>query len=319
MLNKTFYIPQPIISNQTCEYFSVQYRKIQPIISAWQTLPQVITNSFTIPMDYNSLYEIQASHHCCDGNDSDPITTTFSTSTNNPMIYACIIETITTDTCAVTPGNCRNCMVQKSYKIRFFSNSAGTNPLNVPNNIILKLQESINGVLQPYTVLNVSSGNQEYQLWTRTTYQETCVGGNSQVQTLSYSLLDGQFEQFPYTVISCISNNPTLTEISNTSTGGGGIRTQVFKVGNDILAGNKFQVGVYSVFKTILAITGDTPTSIAQKLANAINNTTPSQWNSMGSAPVNANGFPPQASSSGSNLTINLNHQNNFGGYAFEN
>lgn len=319
MLNKTFYIPQPVIMNPICEYFSIQYRKINPIVSAWQTIPNVTTNSFILPLDYNSVYEIQASHHCCDGNDSDPITTTFNTATNNPMIYACMIETTVSDTCATTPGNCRNCQVRKSYKVRFYSNPNATNQINIPNSIQLRIQETVNGVVQPYYTVGASAGNNEVQLWTKVTYEETCIGGNSQTNTLSVALLDGQFEQYPYTVISCVSNNPTLTEISNTSTGAGGIRTQVFKVGNDILPGNKFQLGVYSVVKTVLAVTGDTPTSIAQKLRNAINNTTASQWNAMGSAPTNQNGFPPNATSSGSNVTITLNHQNNFGGYAYEN
>jgi hypothetical protein len=232
-----------------------------------------------------------------------------------------MVETLISDSCATTPGNCRNCQVVKSYKFKFYQNSNATTPLNLQNsNLKLKVQETVNGVAQPPIEIQTSSGDSEYNYGNVTTYQEVCSGGaTSQTTTRVFTLLDGSFEQYPYNIISCVSNNPTLIKTSDTSTGAGGIRTQKFQVGSDVMAGNKFQVGVYSVVLTVTAVQGDTPTSIAQKLANAVNSTSTSQWNQFGSAPVGQNGFPPTASSSGSTVTINLNHQNSFFGQAYEN
>jgi hypothetical protein len=294
MVTKQFSIPQPILPNDPDEWFAIKYRRIQPIIGSWLTIPNVLTNTFSLDLDFNSVYEIEALHHCPDGSDSVSVSTTFNTSTNNPLIYVCMIETPVSDTCANTSGSCRNCYIQKSYKLRFFSNSNGTTPYNLVNNLILNFQESINGVLQPPTQITATAGDSEVNLWTKTTYQETCVNGISQSTVTITSLLDGQFEEFPYRVISCVSNTPTITQTSNASTGPGGIRTQIFQIGSDILPGNKFQVGVYSVVKTVVAVVGDTPTSIASKLVNLINSTTSSQWNAFNSAPTNQAGFPPQ-------------------------
>lgn len=320
MLTKSFKIPQPVITNPNCEYFKIRYRKILPVVGNWQDGGTTTNNDFTLTLDFNSTYEIEATHHCCDGNDSQPTTVTFNTATNNPIIYVCMIETIVSDSCATTPGNCRNCQVVKSYKFRFYQNSNGTTPLNLQNsNLKLKVQETVNGVAQPPVEIQTYAGNSEYNYGNVTTYQETCSGGStSQTTTRVFTLLDGSFEQYPYNIISCVSNNPTLIQTSDTSTGPGGIRTQKFQVGSDVMSGNKFQIGVYSVVLTVTAVQGDTPTSIAQKLANLVNSTTSSQWNQFGTAPIGQNGFPPNASSSGSTVTINLNYQNSFFGAAYE-
>jgi hypothetical protein len=118
------------------------------------------------------------------------------------------------------------------------------------------------------------------------------------------------------TVTKAIVRTPTLIEVGNTTTGPGGRRQQIFKVGPNVTAGNKFQVTVFSVTITVIAMSTDTPTSIALKLKNSINSTTASQWNQQASAPINAVGFPPLATSSGDLLTINLNFQNSFFGSA---
>lgn len=316
---KTFNIPQPIITNSSCEYFAIRYRKIQPIVGVWNNMPNTNTNNFSIDLDTNSVYEIEAIHHCCDGNDSSPTTVTFNTSNNSAAVYVCMTETAVSDSCSTTPGNCRNCEIVKSYKFKFFQNGNGTTPLNLQNsNLKLKVQEYINDVPQPPVELSMQAGINEYNYGSITTYKETCINGNSEITKRNFILLDGQFGQYPYITISCISNSPKLTETSNVSTGSGGVRTQKFQVGSDIIAGNKFQLGVYNVTKSIIAIPGDTPTSIAQKLVNAINATSIADWNQFGAAPVNQNGFPPHATSSGSIITITLNHQNNFFGAAYQ-
>ena len=321
MLTKSFTIPQPVISNPNCEYFAIRYRKIQPVVSAWNNAPNSNSNNFTLQLDFNSVYEIEATHHCCDGSDSSPRLITFNTASNHPIIYVCMIEVPVSDTCATTPGSCRNCEIKKSYKFRFYSNSNGSTQYNLQDsNLKLKVQQAINNVPQTPIDVSTNMGYNEILLFGGlpvSTYKETCSGGNSIVSTETITLLDGSFEEYPYNIISCVSNNPTLTETSNTDTGPGGIRTQKFQVGADILPGNKFQIGVYSVTLTIDAVTGDTPTSIAQKLANAVNNTTVAQWNQYGNH-TGVNGFPPHATSSGSVVTITLNYQNQFFGAAYE-
>uniref|UniRef100_UPI003FA58541 PKD domain-containing protein n=1 Tax=Chryseobacterium sp. VD8 TaxID=3081254 RepID=UPI003FA58541 len=109
---------------------------------------------------------------------------------------------------------------------------------------------------------------------------------------------------------------PTLTQTDNTTTGPGGTRQQIFKVGPNVSAGNKFQTGVYSVVLTVVATSSDTPNTIASKMRDLINNTTREQWNQFNSAPTNAAGYPPKASASGDLLTISLNYQNQFFGSA---
>lgn len=120
------------------------------------------------------------------------------------------------------------------------------------------------------------------------------------------------------TVNKAAERNPSLTEIGNSTTGSGsgGSRTQTFKVGQNVSAGNKFQAGVYSVVLTVTATASDTPDTVASKLRDLINNTTREQWNAAGTAPTGASGFPPKASSSGDTLVISLNYQNQFFGSA---
>ncbi len=110
---------------------------------------------------------------------------------------------------------------------------------------------------------------------------------------------------------------PSIIKLNETSTGPGGIRTQYFQIGANVTAGNKFTLTVYSRAVTVTAIAGDTPSTIAAKLAAAINSTTASQWNTAGSAPnPSTPGFPPYAVATGNNLVIELNYQNSFSYYA---
>ena len=111
---------------------------------------------------------------------------------------------------------------------------------------------------------------------------------------------------------------PSLVQISGTGTGIGGTETQVFQVGANIAAGNTFRLETYSHPTLIVAVSGDTPSSIAIKLRDAINATTESQWNSSGSAPASGtNGFKPTASASGSQITIVLDAVHSFSSSAY--
>ena len=319
MTTKTFSIPQPIIQDANCEYFAIKYRKISPTQENWQTIPNVTTNTFDLELDYNSQYEIEAIHHCCNGIDSLPTTITFDTSLGNPLIYVCLTANTQTDTCSTTTGSCRNCEIQKMFKLRFYSDVSASTTIIPNSNTRIKLQEIINGIPQtPYYLDLNSISSYEYQLFSKITRKETCNNGVQNIETYDLVVLDGQFEQYPYKITTCSSNNPTLTQISNTDTGPGGKRTQIFRVGNDVVAGNRFELMVYSVGRTVTAVQGDTATSIAQKLVAAINNTSTSEWNQY-SNHNGINGFPPHANSNGADITITLNYQNQFGGYAYEN
>lgn len=92
-----------------------------------------------------------------------------------------------------------------------------------------------------------------------------------------------------------------------------GTRTQVFEVGPNVTAGNKFYVMVYSHLVQVVAVNGDTPQTIATKLRDAVNATTTPQWNEWGSAPAAGTpGYPPTATSNNNQLTIVLNYGNQF-------
>lgn len=115
-------------------------------------------------------------------------------------------------------------------------------------------------------------------------------------------------------------NFPSLVQTSNTDTGSGGTRTQVAEVGNDIVAGNRFIAQVYSHTVSYIAVSGDSPSTVAAGLANAVNSTSTSQWNEFGSAPtIGTNGYPPSAVASGNSITITLNYNNQFAFGAYVN
>ena len=113
-----------------------------------------------------------------------------------------------------------------------------------------------------------------------------------------------------------VSNCMTYSSISNTSTGAGGIRTQVWELSGTPCAGQVINFGTYGVTLTYTVQQGDTLDQVGQALRDLCNNTTVSQWNANGysNSPGNPNGFPPSAtwSNSTNRLTIQLNHQNSF-------
>lgn len=103
-----------------------------------------------------------------------------------------------------------------------------------------------------------------------------------------------------------------LTETGNASGGAGSTRTQIFAVGSAVNPGFNYSVGVYSVSLNVTAVDGDTPDTIAQKLAAAINNTPLSTWNQYGS---NNNNYKPTATASGGMLTTHCDYQHQFAAY----
>lgn len=93
-------------------------------------------------------------------------------------------------------------------------------------------------------------------------------------------------------------------------------RIQTFAIGPSVSAGNKYTLMVYSVPVVYVAQPGDSPYNVAFGLMDAINSTTPLQWNAYGSAPVSNPYFPPQATMLNNTVIVTLNWQNSFAAYA---
>lgn len=103
--------------------------------------------------------------------------------------------------------------------------------------------------------------------------------------------------------------NATMTSISNTDTGPGGIRTQVFQIGNAVNPTFKYSCAAYSHTVDVIAMDGDTPASIAQRLADAVNNTSLAEWSQYGS---NNNNYKPTAVANGDQITLTTDYQHSF-------
>jgi hypothetical protein len=110
---------------------------------------------------------------------------------------------------------------------------------------------------------------------------------------------------------------PTFVEVSNVTIGSGSSRTreQTFEVGSVITLGAIYSLMVYSHGVYVSTQDGDTASTIAQKMTNAINNTTAAQWNNQSSAPASGTpGFKPTATVYLSNkIKVILNWSNQFG------
>lgn len=99
----------------------------------------------------------------------------------------------------------------------------------------------------------------------------------------------------------------SIDPVSNTVAGA--IRTQVFRIGAIVNPTFFYQCGVYSVVVSVTAVDGDTPSSIANKLAAAVNNTSLATWNQYGS---NNQNYKPTASGNGDLLTLTVDTQHQF-------
>lgn len=116
------------------------------------------------------------------------------------------------------------------------------------------------------------------------------------------------------TVVKADDRVPSLIQKSYDMSGSE--TKQIFEVGPNVSAGNKFRVEVYQVQLTLEATSSDTPAKIASKLADLINSTSSDQWNQFGSAPILQPKFPPKASGSGVEVIIYLDTRNSFVGSA---
>jgi hypothetical protein len=101
----------------------------------------------------------------------------------------------------------------------------------------------------------------------------------------------------------------TIDLISDTNTGINGIRTQVFRIGAAVNPGFIYQCGVYSVVVSVTAVDGDTPETIASKLATEVNNTSLAVWNQYGS---NNRNYKPTAVANRDELTLTVDSQHSF-------
>ena len=99
----------------------------------------------------------------------------------------------------------------------------------------------------------------------------------------------------------------SIDPVSNTVANN--ILTQVFRVGAAVNPTFVYQCGVYSVVVSVTAVDGDTPTTIAAKLSDAVNNTTLATWDQYGS---NNQNYKPTASSNGDLLILTVDNQHSF-------
>ncbi|RYZ30057.1 MAG: hypothetical protein EOO10_04135 [Chitinophagaceae bacterium] len=84
---------------------------------------------------------------------------------------------------------------------------------------------------------------------------------------------------------------------------------QVFRIGAAVNPGFIYSCGVYSVVISVTAVDGDTPATIAAKLATEVNNTSLATWSQYGS---NNRNFKPSAQISGDLLTLFTDPQHSF-------
>ena len=88
-----------------------------------------------------------------------------------------------------------------------------------------------------------------------------------------------------------------------------GVRTQVFQIGAAVNPGFVYSCGVYSVVVSVTAVDGDTPESIAAKMASAVNATSLATWSQYGS---NTRNYKPTGSAAGDLLTLTTDSQHSF-------
>ncbi len=84
---------------------------------------------------------------------------------------------------------------------------------------------------------------------------------------------------------------------------------QVFRIGDAVNPGFVYSCGVYSVVLSVTAVDGDTPGTIATKLAEAVNSTSLAAWNQYGS---NSRNYKPSALTNVALLTLITDSQHSF-------
>lgn len=99
----------------------------------------------------------------------------------------------------------------------------------------------------------------------------------------------------------------TIDTVSNNTVNG--ITTQVFRIGAAVNPTFVYSCGVYSVVVSVTAADGDTPSSIAAKLAAEVNNTSLATWSQYGS---NNRNYKPTANSDADLLILTVDSQHSF-------
>ena len=87
------------------------------------------------------------------------------------------------------------------------------------------------------------------------------------------------------------------------------VTTQVFRIGAAVNPGFVYTCGIYAVVISVTAVDGDTPESIAAKLATEVNNTSLATWNQYGNIAQN---YKPTAAAYGDELTLDMYYQHQF-------
>ena len=87
------------------------------------------------------------------------------------------------------------------------------------------------------------------------------------------------------------------------------VRMQIFRIGAIVNPTFLYQCGVYSLTVSVTAVNGDTPSTIAAKLADAVNNISPDTWIQNG---LDTQIYKPTGSADGDLLTLTVDMQHQF-------
>lgn len=121
----------------------------------------------------------------------------------------------------------------------------------------------------------------------------------------------GTFYTTPFNNIGT-NGLPSLVQISNVIVRIGlftRIRRQEFQVGKFVTPGNRFTLTVYGVIAEVKAVAGDTPLTIAGRLASLINSI---------SYPITLPPYRIRATTAGDIVMLELDYQHEFVGVAYE-
>jgi hypothetical protein len=210
-MTKTVNIPSPIITD-VCEWFILRTKKVSPTVDPnWTTLPTNYGNDFTLTLADDSVFQIEATHHCCDGSNSTPLSVLCSTATSLAPIYVKMLETPLSDTCAVTAGTCRNCAVTHNFKLYFYKDSTLLVPVDVTGlGLIIQAKLTLNSgfsSIATYAVYGTS-----YNIDDIVVYEENCDGfGFSTVLTRNVEIQNGLTLAVPYSYSPAGLVNGTIT------------------------------------------------------------------------------------------------------------
>jgi hypothetical protein len=110
---------------------------------------------------------------------------------------------------------------------------------------------------------------------------------------------------------NCLNPGKASIELveETVTAGADGIRTQVYQIGSAVNPGFMYSCGVYSVVLFIPALDDDSPSTIAQKMAAEVNNTTLALWSQYGS---NTKNYKPTATAVGDLLTLTVDYLHSF-------